>query len=218
MTINTLFIDLDDTLYDRGNGLWEAIRDRMGQYMHECIGLPKSDVPAIRRHYFKTYGTTLRGLQLHYHIDTDEYLTYVHDLPVSDFIKPDPILKTLLSELPQTKWILTNANSEHAQRVLKVLGVKEHFQGIIDIRAMDFHCKPDPKAYQIAMKIAAQSDAAQCLYMDDSPSNLAPAKAMGMTTVLIGDAPSSPVAHIVIPRIHDLKQAFPDLWDHKLVS
>lgn len=215
MKIETLFIDLDDTLYDRGNGLWEAIRGRMGQYMHECIGLPEEEIPDIRRHYFETYGTTLRGLQIHHKVDVDEYLAYVHDLPLKNFIAPDPLLKILFSEIPQPKWILTNSDSRHAQRVLNILGVQEYFSGIIDITAMDFVCKPDPQAYRIAMKIASVTDPTQCLYLDDSPLNLAPAKEMGMTTILIGAIPSSPAAHLVIPRIHDLKQAFPDLWDHK---
>jgi len=215
MKITTLFIDLDDTLYDRGNGLWDAIRDRMGQYMHECIGLPKEEIPAIRRHYFETYGTTLRGLQIHHHVDTAEYLAYVHDLPLQNFISPDPSLQTMLAEIPQPKWILTNSDSNHAQRVLNVLGVQAYFDGIIDITAMNFVCKPDPEAYRIAMKIASISDPSQCLYLDDSPLNLAPAKEMGMTTILIGNPTITPAAHLVIPRIHDLKQAFPDLWDHK---
>ncbi len=215
MNINTLFIDLDDTLYDRSNGLWEAIRGRMGLYMHECIGLPEQEIPTLRRHYFETYGTTLRGLQIHYQVDADEYLTYVHELPLADFISPDPQLKTLLSGIPQPKWILTNANAEHAQRVLDILGVREYFSGIIDIRAMGFHCKPEPEAYRIALEIALESDPTQCLYLDDSPLNLAPAKEMGMTTILIGHTATSPAAHLVIPRIHELKNAFPDLWDHK---
>lgn len=214
MKIETLFIDLDDTLYDRSNGLWEAIRGRMSRYMHECVGLPEQEVPQIRRHYFETYGTTLRGLQIHHHVDADEYLTYVHDLPIREYVSPDPQLKILLAEIPQPKWILTNASSEHAQRVLDTLGVAESFSGIIDIRAMDFHCKPEPEAYQIAMKIASQSDPTRCLYLDDSPLNLTTAKAMGMTTILIGNVPSSPSADLVIPHIHDLKEAFPELWNH----
>lgn len=214
MKIETLFIDLDDTLYDRNNGLWEAIRGRMSRYMHECIGLPEQEIPALRRHYFETYGTTLKGLQIHHKVDADEYLAYVHDLPLRDFISPDPQLKSLLASIPQPKWVLTNANASHAQNVLNILEVRELFSGIIDIHALDFHCKPEPEAFQIAMKIASQTDAAHCLYLDDSPFNLAPAKEMGMTTVLIGNAPS-PAAHLVISHIYDLKQAFPELWDHR---
>jgi putative hydrolase of the HAD superfamily len=215
MNIKTLFIDLDDTLYDRGNGLWEAIRGRMALYMRERIGLPEEEIPAIRRHYFETYGTTLRGLQIHHHIETDDYLEYVHDLPLRNFISPDESLQRLLSELPQPKWILTNSSSGHAQRVLDILGVQEFFSGIIDIRALEFHCKPEPEAYRLAMKIAGVSDPEQCLYLDDSPLNLAPAKEMGMTTVLISDVDSSPAAHLVIPRIHELIKILPELWDHK---
>jgi putative hydrolase of the HAD superfamily len=218
MDINTIFIDLDDTLYDHGNGLWEAIRGRMSQYMHECIGLPEDEIPALRRHYFETYGTTLRGLQIHYRVNPDEYLDYVHDIPLRNYIAPDESLKNLLSELPQPKWILTNSSSEHARRVLNILGVQELFSGIIDIRALDFHCKPDPESYRIAMKIAHAVYPQDCLYLDDSPLNLAPAKEMGMTTVLISNVEASPAAHLVIPRIHELKNVLPELWNHKSVG
>ena len=44
--------------------------------------LPVEEVDILRRNYFEQYGTTLRGLQIHHQVDTDEYLAYVHDLPL----------------------------------------------------------------------------------------------------------------------------------------
>jgi hypothetical protein len=80
MNYSTIFFDLDDTLYPKTSGLWGAIRERMGVFMVERLGLPAEEVPIIRKTYFETYGTTLRGLQIHYHVNSDEYLSYVHDL------------------------------------------------------------------------------------------------------------------------------------------
>ncbi len=31
-----------------------------------------------------TYGTTLKGLQIHNKVDTDEYLAYVHNVPLEN--------------------------------------------------------------------------------------------------------------------------------------
>ena len=63
MRFSTLFFDLDDTLYPASTGLWHAIKERMNMFMHERLCLPEAEIPALREQYFKTYGTTLRGLQ-----------------------------------------------------------------------------------------------------------------------------------------------------------
>ncbi len=72
---------------------------------------PRREIPAIRRHYFETYGTTLRGLQKHHQVDTDDYLAYVHDLPLEQYIQPNPALHDLLVSLPQRRFIFTNADA-----------------------------------------------------------------------------------------------------------
>jgi FMN phosphatase YigB (HAD superfamily) len=46
---------------------------------------------------------------------------------------------------------------------------------------------------------------------DDLPRNLAPARAMGMTTVLVGPALKDGVADFQIERIADLTRALPGL-------
>jgi putative hydrolase of the HAD superfamily len=74
MQFSTVFFDLDDTLYPSTNGLWEAIRERMNRYMGEILNLPSDKIPDLRRHYFITYGTTLRGLQYHHNVDAEDFL------------------------------------------------------------------------------------------------------------------------------------------------
>ncbi len=58
-------------------------------------------------------GTTMRGLQIHHQIDTDDYLAYVHDLPLHDYLYPNPQLRSLLTSLPQRRWIFTNADADY---------------------------------------------------------------------------------------------------------
>lgn len=212
MRYTNLFFDLDDTLYPADNGLWSQIRQRMNAYMLERMRLPAEEIPIIRHNFFEQYGTTLRGLQIHYQVDADDYLAYVHDLPIDEILQPDPELRALLLSLPQKKWVLTNADANHARRVINRLGLEGCFQGIIDIRALNFICKPDPRAYQIAMQIAGETNAKRCVYVDDSPRNLAPAAAMGMFTILVGQNGDSSVAKLTIARPHDLRNAMPELW------
>lgn len=216
MPYTTLFFDLDDTLYPNTNGLWDAIRERMTSYMYARLDLPQDQVPALRRKYYENYGTTLRGLQIHHHVDVDDYLAYVHDLPLEAYLRPDPELETLLRHLPQDKWIFTNADRDHARRVLAVLNLADYFNGVIDVRAMNFYCKPETQAYRIALQAAGESDPRRCVMLDDSPTNLAPARALGFTTILVSKNSPQPSAHHTIPRLHELLDVMPELVSGEL--
>jgi putative hydrolase of the HAD superfamily len=218
VSYTTIFFDLDDTLYPPANGVWAAIRERMTSYMQEKLGLPREEIAALRRQYYETYGTTLRGLQAHNQVDADDFLAYVHDLPIQDMVQPDPALREFLQSLPLRKFIFTNADAAHAGRILNALRVQDCFDGIIDVRALQFNCKPDLIAYQMALDLAREKSPERCLYLDDAPRNLAPAQALGMYTILVGTVPLQPVAYKSLPRPHDLRQAMPELWQTASVT
>jgi pyrimidine 5'-nucleotidase len=214
MRYTTLLFDLDDTLYDSGNGLWEAIRQRMSQYMIERIGLPAEEVPALRAMYYKKYGTTLRGLQRHFQVDSDDYLAYVHDLPLERYLKPATQLRGLLTSLPQQRWIFTNADANHARRVLSTLELEDCFVGIIDVRAIQFACKPEPIAYQRALELAGNPLPTQCIMLDDSLSNLSGARQMKIITVLVSNnGVPHPEVDYSVSSLLDLPKSLPELWD-----
>jgi putative hydrolase of the HAD superfamily len=212
MCFKSLYFDLDDTLYPSGSGLWDAIRDRMNIYMQKYIDLPLAEITQIRQGYLEEYGTTLRGLQAHYNIDAEDYLAFVHDLPLEEYIKPDPELRRLLLSLPQRRWIFTNSDHNHANRVINILGLAGCFDGIIDILAVDYACKPDKTAYERALQIAGDDDPANCVIFDDSPRNLAPAHALGFYTILVGKDGSNPEVDQAIPSLHALRFSMPQLW------
>lgn len=212
VTYSTLFFDLDDTLYPPQNGVWTAIRERMNLYMRDKMRLPSEQIPDLRRYYYETYGTTLRGLQIHYQVDPDEFLAFVHDLPIRKMVQPDPKLRDLILSLPQRKYIFTNADSAHADRVLDALGMQGCFDGKIDVRALDFHCKPEPLAYQTALSLAGETLPQRCVYLDDSPRNLAPARKLGFFTILIGDDDIHTAADLAMRLPHDLPRLMPELW------
>jgi putative hydrolase of the HAD superfamily len=213
MTYSTLFFDLDDTLYASSNGLWEAIRERMNLYMAERLSIPMDQVLVLRREYFETYGTTLRGLQHHYHVDAEDYLEYVHDLPLQQYLEPAPELRRLIQSLPQKCFIFTNADADHAQRVLTVLALTDCFEGIIDVRAIDYACKPEQVAYQRALTLAGGPCAQECVMLDDSAKNLSTAYDLGITTVQVN---SNGVAHPAVMHhlksLIELPKVLPQLW------
>lgn len=210
--IDTIFFDLDDTLYPNVNGLWQAIRIRIGLYMKERLNLPEEDIPGLRRFYFEKYGTTLRGLQIHKHVDPLDYLAYVHDLPLQDYLTPDPQLRQLLLSLPQRCWIFTNADSGHAGRVLKALNLVDCFQGIIDIIAMEFACKPEKKAFDKALQIAGETDPTRCMLIDDAPRNLIAAQKLGFAVVLVGAEHTAENSMPHVPDLLALRSVTPELW------
>jgi len=118
----------------------------------------------------------------------------------------------MLTSLPQTAWIFTNADDGYARRVLHTLGLDDCFAGIIDVRAVEFFSKPHPRAYQAALEIAGVNNPEECVFFDDTERNLAPAKELGILTVQVGPGGDSPYADLVMPSLHDLPQRLPGLW------
>lgn len=189
MPITTLFFDLDETLYPPSSGLWEAISTRIEQFMHLQVGLPLDEIPALRNQYYQQYGTTLRGLVFNHQINEHDYLAYVHDIPLQNYLSPAPHLHELLLRYPQRRVIFTNADRAHADRVLKILGLADCFERIIDVLDTWPACKPLPAAYQTALRLAG-STPTESVLLDDSLKNLAAAHAMGFTTIRCWGSPA----------------------------
>lgn len=188
MRITTIFFDLDDTLYPSSTGLWQAIKERMNQYMRERMGFAEDEIPHLREKYYKQYGTTLRGLQAHHPIDTDDFLAYVHLLPLEQYLKPDPLQHSVIASLPTRNLVLTNADIPHAQRVLAALQLTDLFPMIVDVNAVAPYCKPMPESFLLAMKTAGETDPSRCVMIDDLPRTTRAARQAGMFGVLYGRA------------------------------
>lgn len=188
----TIFFDLDETLYPRGCGLMQAIGQRIHAYMVERLGFSEREAQVWRKRYRQAYGTTLRGLQEEYQINPGPYLAYVYELRLADFIDRNPALDRMLARLPQQKVVFTNADSTHAERVLGRLGIGHHFAAIVDIVANDFVCKPDPATYRNALALAG-ADPQRSVLVEDNTRNLAPAKRLGLATILVDSEPDEAV-------------------------
>ena len=180
----TIVFDLDETLYPPSSGLMDAMRGRIHHYAAQVTGLPPHEVADLCRRYLNQYGTTLSGLQVDYAVTTEHFLDYVHDLPVTELLRPVPQLNEMLLRLPQKKIIFTNGTREHALRVLNALGIAHHFNIILDIRAYDFQPKPATTAYQRLLQ-ALPHPPQKAVFIDDRAVNLPPASQLGLMTVLI---------------------------------
>jgi putative hydrolase of the HAD superfamily len=186
MRFTTIFFDLDDTLYPPHVGLWNAIKARMTDYMEERLRIPPAEIPALREKYYLQYGTTLHGLQKHHNVDVQEYLAYVHDLPLADYLTPNPALRSIIASLPTRNLIFTNADVHHAERVLTALNLRDLFSAIVDVNAIDPYCKPMPESFDIAMKTAGETDPSRCVMIDDLARTTRAAKEVGLSSILYG--------------------------------
>lgn len=213
MIYKTLFFDLDATLYSPANGLLQAINRRIRSYMIEVMKFSPEQALDLQKKYFHQYGTTLVGLINHHQVNTDNYLQYVHDLPLEKYLSPDPELRNIITSLQQSKWIFTNSIKSYAQQVTTILSIDDQFRGIIDSSRLDHQTKPARQAYQRAMKIAKVSNPAHCVLFDDRIENLFPAQELGMFTVLINPENMSSQADLQINRLHELPLRFPQLWN-----
>jgi putative hydrolase of the HAD superfamily len=203
--IRAILFDLDETLYPRQAGVMGQIRVLILRYLRTRFGLSSEEAEVLRRQYFQTYGTTMRGLQINHQIDVDEFLRYVHDIPLHEYLQPNHSLDAVLASILQDKVVFTNASREHAEAVLELLGIRRHFVQIVDVRDVDYESKPQAVAYQRACQLLGVRPE-ECVLVEDNVRNLRPAKALGMTTVLVqhdSDGPDEAVDY-AIRRIEEI--------------
>lgn len=177
---------------------------RINLYMHERLNLSWEVIPDMRRYYFRNFGTTMRGLIRDFNIDRNDYLQFVHDVPLNEYIRPDERLRQVLTSLPQRKLIFTNADVPHAERVLNLIGIADCFDQVIDIIAISPECKPMPAAFRKALELSGETDVNRCAFADDSVSNLAAAKQAGFYAIRVGSAEPSAEYDAGILTLHDL--------------
>lgn len=179
--------DLDNTLYSRTLNVFPLIDQRINSYMTTRLSIPESSVDSLRRQYWKLYGVTLNGLMIHYNVDPEDYLAYVHDVDLKHVLKPDVELKAVLEEIPCSKVIFTNGSRAHAENVLQSLGIENLFDDIFDVRVASFRPKPFPEPYLEILKIM-DVQGKDCVMIDDILENLKTAKELEMKTILIGQS------------------------------
>ena len=183
--IEYALFDLDETLYPRESGLLQLVGQRIESYLIERLHMTPQEAARLRAEYRERYGTTLGGLLAQRLADPEDYLLYVHDIPVEEIIRPDPELDRVLGELPWECAIFTNSDWRHTERVLAALGIRRHFRRIFDIVSTGYQQKPRPAAYECVLKELSIPGSA-CLIADDSLKNLMAAKDWQMTTVWVG--------------------------------
>lgn len=205
--------DLDNTLYPASCNLFHQVDMRMTAFIAEFLKLGTDEARALQKHYYRTYGTTLRGLMREHRMEAARFLEYVHEIDVTP-VPPSPELRAALTSLAGRKLIFTNGSVRHAENVVNRLGIGDQFEAIFDIVAADYVPKPDPAPYDRFLRKHGITPSAACM-LEDLPRNLVPAHALGMATVLVKgthfltdvDASGEHIHHVTDDLVDWLQQA-----------
>ena len=181
--VEVWLFDLDNTLYPASCRLFDQIDLRMGAFITDLLGCDAAAARRVQKGLFHRYGTTMRGLMTEHGLDPETFLAFVHDIDVSR-VPPSPGLEGALARLGGRKLVFTNGSTSHAERVIARLGVARHIDAIFDIADAGYLPKPHPKTYA-ALLARHEIDPRSAAMVEDIARNLAPAAALGMTTVWV---------------------------------
>ena len=193
--IDTWLFDLDNTLYPAESGLMGEIERRMTAYVQKVTGLDRDEAFKLQKVYLAQYGLTLGGLVEHHGVTPADFHAIFHDMSL-EALGRDPELVAALARLPGRRLIFTNADDVHTERVLARMGLADLFDDVFHIGSADYVPKPDPATF--AKIVAAHAlDPGTTAFFEDREINLAPARDLGMTTVLVGDHAKASTAPFV---------------------
>ena len=194
--IDSWLFDLDNTLYPLESGLAPRVSDRITDYVERLTGLPRDEARALQKRYLAEHGLTLRGLMTHHGVDPDEYHAFLSEVDLAGVVV-EASLRPALARLPGRRIVFTNADEGHARRLLTHLQIADLFDAIFHIGSAAYEPKPSPGAFD-RLIAAHEIKPASTAFFEDFAGNLAPAAALGMTTVLVGASASA----IAAPFVH----------------
>ncbi|MFA5853138.1 MAG: HAD-IA family hydrolase [Spirochaetales bacterium] len=176
--------DLDNTLYSEKNGMERRVLERINDYVSQYLGWPPEETNARRREGARRFGTTLEWLVFEKGLkDVEGYFTSIHPEGEEAGLSVDVGLQTLLDSLDYPKIVLTNAPLEHAERVMKALGIADRFAHVFDIKYNGLVGKPHPKSYLRALEASGLS-AETTVFIDDSPKYIKGYLSLGGRAIL----------------------------------
>lgn len=192
------------------------------KYFVEHLSLSENDARMLHKKYYTEYGLAIEGLVKHHKVDALEYNRKVDDaLPLDEIITSDPKLRRLLEDFDRSKvrlWLFTNAHVTHGERVVKLLGIDDLFEGITycDYAQPTLICKPHGAMFDKAELEAGVTSAEECFFVDDSESNCRAARSKGWTTAHLLEPglpkPSPKLDCYEIHELEELRTLFPQFF------
>ncbi len=179
----TWIFDLDNTLYPASCRLFDQIERNMTLFIQNLLSCERDEAYSVQKTYFREHGTTMAGLMRHHNVAPEEFLSFVHNIDLSD-VPISAQLDVALANLPGRKIIFTNGSARHADNVAGHLGIRHHFEAVFDIVAANFIPKPTRSVYDQLTQLH-DINPEKTVMVEDMAINLRPAAEMGMTTVWV---------------------------------
>lgn len=184
----TYIFDIDFTLYPFNQSLDDWIGHRITSFIAEKLSIEFDDANRLRNQYYDRYGTSLLGLLAYHNISAREYREFVDEQIPLELVDICHDSIAAVREIDAPVYALTNGSRVHGERIIRYLGLSDKFIAIRGIDDAGYYGKPWRKGIQKFIN-EMNIDTNHAVIFEDSPRNLEIPKAMGMTTVLVGDRP-----------------------------
>lgn len=210
--------DLDNTLYRITPEFGHKLDETMARVSIEQLGLDIDFNTALEK-VKEGFAIYRDGGELFYRdhgVDIENFYKAYHDHVPYEEITPYNGLYERLKDLDVEQYVFTYSSRALAEKILKKLGLYNIFKGKF-YSVEDFgHYKKNESAdvyYELCKKIGHKPE--ECIFVDDSYSNLEFAKETGMTTVRLFYNSNSSKDKTYIDRAYNGIFAFLDDFDIK---
>jgi len=177
--------DLDDTLHNASAHIFPVMNQAMTNYIMDTLAMDEATAHDLRRHYWRVYGATLKGLMRHHQTDPQHFLNVTHQFDdLAERVIAVKRLRHLIKSLAGRKVVFTNAPRDYALRVLNLLGIADCFELVFSVESTKFHAKPSVRGFQLLLA-SLRVKASDCVLLEDNAAALMTAKRLGMKTVLL---------------------------------
>ena len=185
---NYLIWDLDDTLYNKTEEFADILDTTMAKALVEDLKLPM-DFETAKQKVTESYKIYRDGGEVFYRDygvkPRDLFKAYHFRKPVEKIVPYDNLLEKI-EKVPAEQYIFTASDRYASEKILKQLGIYEFFKDrYYSVEDFGVYKKNESSEVyrQYCEKIGV--DPTDCVFVDDSYSNLEFAKEIGMTTVRI---------------------------------
>lgn len=216
------FFDIDNCLYAKSTKVHDHMARLINEFVVKHLSMTVDDAYMLHQQYFKDYGLAIEGLSRNHKIDPLVFNREVDDaLPLDELLKPDPDVRQTLERFDKSKvkmWLFTNAHITHGQRVVRLLGVEDLFEGITycDYSESPLVPKPLPAMFDKAEREAHATDHDKIYFVDDSLLNCRDAykrgwkKTVHLVEPQVPSPEKKPCEH-QISHLRELLDLFPEL-------
>ncbi|MHA1607385.1 MAG: HAD family hydrolase [Candidatus Freyarchaeota archaeon] len=214
MPVRAVVFDVEGTLF-KSKSLTDAYRDQVLRLLSEKKGLSgESLISELRRvmeelrreGYVERPPSTLIAEKLG--VTREEFYGAIDKVDPAEHVAPDPELASTLREMKNSfkLAVLTNLSRKGLRGVFSALGLGEElFDVVLTADDLDL-LKPHPSAFKKVLESLGVKPEEAVMVGDMVESDLAPAKELGMKTILVSDKPAdSPHVDLTVKRAAEIK-------------